>query len=272
MNRREFWMTTAGATALSVLGGSVTSLFARAAMHGTVPFHVKGLAMMDFSHPEHLTIALPEAPHHAGTVQYTPVNGATEIFPVKGRGAVAGSNGHGPKPDVRVPQLVDVQELYPGARPRLERSPTLISIPWSSVKGISAETLSEDRWTFVNKATGEEVITFRPRQVAETVRFDLVSSGTLRVNDGELAIDLADVRDVSTEFVPTSDEMGGYMSHFAYYLPYVEIGQDAPELEPQPVGFRPTQPATPMPAMGHSFAAAGLRVWPYTSCFPFRVG
>lgn len=271
MNRREFWTTAGGATALTVLGGSVTSLFARETTPGTVPFHVKGLAMMDFSHPDHLTIALPEAPHHAGTVQYTPAGGLTEIYPVRGRGILAGSNGHEAKPDVKVPQLVDVQELYPGARPRLEKSPTIISIPWASVRGISAETLSDDRWTFVNTATGEEVITFRPRQVAETIRFDLVSSGTLRVNGGEIAIDLADVRDIATEFVPTSDEMGGYMSHFAYYLPYVEIGKDAPEVEPQPVGLRQTQPA-PMPAMGHSFAAPGMRVWPYTSCFPFRVG
>lgn len=271
MNRRDFWMTAGGATALSVLGGRAASLLAREAVSGTTPFFVRGLAMVDFGSADYLTIALPEAPHHAGTVQFTTSGGTAESHAVKGRGRLLGSAGFNPKPDVRVPPLVNVQELYPGASPKLAKSPTIISIPWSAVTGISAETLSEDRWTFVVKDTGEEVITFRPRQVAESLRFDLVSSGVLEMNDGEVSVDLAEVSDVSTEFVPMSDDMGGYTDHFAFYLPYVEIGPNAPEVQPREVGQRRGRSA-PIPALANSFAAAGARVWPYSLCFPFRVG
>jgi hypothetical protein len=88
------------------------------------------------------------------------------------------------------------------------------------------------------------------------------------MNDGKISVDLASGQEVATEFIPTSHDMGSYTDHFAFYLPYVEIGQDAPEMQPKQLGV--PRPQSPMPAMGHSFAAA--RVWPYTMCFPFRVG
>jgi len=268
MNRREFCMTAGGATALSVLGGSITSLLAREGASGTTPFYMKGLAMVSFGEPEYLTIALPEAPHHTATLQITTAGGATEAHAIRGHGALAGSPAGRPKPEVRIPSLVDVQELYPGARSRLDKSPTIIRIPWPAVAGIAAETFSEDRWTFVIKETGEEIITFRPRKVAESLRIDLVSSGVLEMNDGKIPVDLASVTEVATEFIPTSHDMGGYTDHFALYLPYVEIAEHAPEIEPKQLGVPRTQ--SPMPTMGHSFAAT--RMYPWSICYPFRVG
>jgi hypothetical protein len=261
-------MTAGGATALSVLGGSISQLMAREATPGTTPFRVKGLAMLSFADPEYLTIALPEAPHHQATLAVTPNGGESISQRLRGHGVLVGATPTiSTKPNLRVPALVDVQELYPGARPKLDKSPTIISIPWSAVAGIAAETLSEDRWTFVVKETGEEVVTFRPRQVAESVRIDLVSSGVLNIDDGRLAVDLTRVSEVATEFVPMEHEMGGFSDHFGLYMPYVERRTGAPEIEPRVVGARSA--SVPTPSFGNSFAP---RLWPYTACYPFRVG
>jgi hypothetical protein len=264
-------MTAGGATALSLAGASSRTLWAAETTAPTIPFYMKGLAMVSFRDPDHLTIALPEAPHHAGTLNVTARAGTITQHALKGDGRLTGSEGANPKPDLRIPSLVDVQELYPGARPRLENSPTVITIPWSAVAAVSEASLSEDRWTFVTRETEEEVITFRPRKVAESLRFDLVSSGVLRVNDGDVSVDLGEVQEISTEFVPTSHDTGGFTDHFAFYMPYVDVGANAPDIKPQQVGASPMPTPTPMPALGHSFAPAGARMWPYSLCFPFKV-
>jgi hypothetical protein len=271
MNRREFWTTAGGATALTLAGSSFRTLWAAETNTPTIPFYVKGLAMVSFDDPDHLTIALPEAPHHGATLLATTRTGTTEEHALRGHGRLIGSAGSNTKPDVRIPSLVDVQELYPGARPKLESSPTIIRIPWTSVGAVSQGDLSEDRWTFVTRDTGEEVITFRPRKVAESLRFDLVSSGVLRMNDGEFSVSLGEVQEVSTEFVPTSHDTGDFTDHFAFYMPYVEVGPNAPEIKPQQVGAPATGSPMPMPTLGHSFAAVGARMWPWSTCFPFRV-
>lgn len=265
MNRREFSVTAAGLTAFSLMSGGFRLAAARAGER-TTPFFVKGLAMVSFG-DTNLQIALPKAPHHAATLGVVPSGGGDAIStPLHGNGRLIASASGGQKPEVRVPSLVDVRELYPHAVARIENSPTIITIPWSRIASVTAETLSEERWTFVEKATGNEVVTFRPRKLAESLRFDLLSAGTFEINDTTL--DLGDVDQISTDFVPTTNDTGGYTDHFHYYMPYLELEAGAPELEPRELTRRARNRPVPS-GVGNAFAAA--RVWPWNVCFPFRV-
>ena len=265
MNRREFSMTVAGLGAFSVLPGSLGRLSA-APGGATTPFYVRGLAMLSLADPNHLRIALPRAPHHSASLSFVPAGGEPVSTAIHGHGRLIGAAGAGRKPDTRVPALVHMKELYPRASARIEASPTIITIPWPAVAAISADTLSDERWTFVEKATGEEVVTFRPRRLAESVRFDLVSTGILEV--GHTTVDLREVDEVSTDFVPTRHDTGDYTDHFHYYMPYLELEAGAPELEPREV-LRRVRTPTFAPTGGNAFAAA--RLWPYNVCFPFAV-
>ena len=185
---------------------------------------------------------------------------------IKGHGALEGVAVGGPKPNIRLPELVHLREIYRDAVPKLDKSPSIISIPWSAVRSITANTLSEDRWTFVWKDTGKEVVSFRPRKLAESIKIDLASKGFLELNDGKLSIPLETAKEVSTDFVPMSNDMGDYTEHFAHYMPYIETATDARAVVPKRLG-RPATRRTAVPAFGNSFA----RVWPLRICFPFLV-
>lgn len=265
MNRREFWISAGGATAVSLLSRSTTLFAAEASDEETTPFLVKGLAMLSLGDPDYLRLALPKAPRHVATFSSLPMHGERTSHDIKGHGQVLGST-RGEKPNLRLPELIHVQELYRDAVSRIDSSPTIISIPWSAVRSVAAETLTEDRWTFVWKESGEEVNTFRPRRIAETMRIDLVSSGVLEMNDGDLSVDLGQVQEVSTDFVPAHEDMGDFTDHFGYYTPYFQTANEA-EVAPVKVG-RQTQ-RTVTRALGNSFASA--RMWPFYVCFPFRV-
>jgi hypothetical protein len=85
-----------------------------------------------------------------------------------------------PKPVRLVPELVGVQELYGDAiSVNLRSARTVITIPWEFVAGVSADKITNERYTFIRRDTGEDIATFRPRQIAETIRIDLRGMGLL---------------------------------------------------------------------------------------------
>ena len=258
MKRREFMSVAGGAVAISML--PTTSLFA--ATDPTTPFYVRGLAMLSFSDPQYLRIALPKAPHHAATLAVTPVGGGepTETR-IEGNGTLEDLIASGVKPDIRMPELIHIRELYRDAVAKLDESPSIISIPWSAVRSMSTNAVSEDRWTFVFKETGEEVNSFRPRKIAESIKIDLVSNATLTMNGGRVSVPLASAEEVWTDFTPTRADMGAFEDHFTHYMPYVGTDEVA-EVVPKKLG-RPRQSAR-LSGFGNAFAAP---MFPWAACF-----
>ena len=261
MKRREFLSVAGGAVAISMLPSS--SLLAA---DQTTPFHVRGLAMLSMSDPRYLRIALPKAPHHAATLVVTPSGGEPTETRIEGNGAIEGIAAGGIKPEIRLPEVIHIRELYRDAIAKLDESPSIISIPWSAVRSMSTDVVSDDRWTFVFKDTGEEVNSFRPRKIAESIKVDLVSNATLTMNGGKVSVPLADVQAVRTDFTPTRGDMGAFEEHFAHYMPYVSTTEVA-QVVPKKLGRQRTAPVR-VSGLASSFAA---RAWPWAACFIVQV-
>ena len=260
MNRRDFMTVVGGAGAASILGSS--SLLASS--EKTTPLYVRGLVMLSFSDDNYLRIALPKAHAHKATLTIVPNEGDRRYTEIKGHGALEGVRPDGTKPEVRLPELLHIREIYRDAVPRLEDSQSTISVPWSAVRSITTNTVSKDRWTFIRTDTGEEVHSVRPRKIAESIKIELLSSSTLKLNNGKVSVALGEVEELWTDFVPVGDKVGDFVDHFAHYLPYVETGNAFPVL-PKRLGRARRQ--TKAPAVGNSFAMA----FPSPICFLIRL-
>ena len=136
----------------------------------------------------------------------------------------------------------------------------MISIPWTAIKSVETHSLSKERWTFVRRETEEEVISFRPRKIADSIKIELLSTGTLTMNDGTISLPLREATEVWTDFVPESDKVGDFTHHFQHYMPYVQTAS-AFEIEPKKVGKSTGQ--AQVPAMGNSLTM----VMPWPVCF-----
>ncbi len=264
MNRRHFLYVSG--TGLAAMRATVATSRPQTT---TTPLFVRGLAMVKFNDPDYLRIALPEAPHHTATWAYSPVAGdpVNDLVtqPLKGNITVGGIAPGGGNPDIRLPEVIQIRELYPNSVGNFKSSPTVISIPWTAVRGVSADVLSEDRWTFVWKESQEEVLTFRPRRVAESIRIDIVSEAILAVG-GSQQIPLGSVSQVRTEFVPAHEDMGDFTEHFAHYMPYIETATSMDPVQPRKLGGSPSRPVNVAGA-----SAAFARMWPFFSCFVIEV-
>src|SRR6185503_4473155 len=118
---------------------------------------------------------------------------------LKGRYAVETAAQTSAKPEYKIPELVRMQELYgAGIRSRVEECPTVISIPYGAIKSITAQDVSPERWTFVRSDNGEEITTFRPRKVADTLRIELSSDAVLKMQDGK-SVAMNTMKEVHTE-------------------------------------------------------------------------
>ena len=260
MNRRDFMTVVGGAGAASILGSS--SILASS--EKTTPLLVRGLVMLSFSDEDYLRIAIPKAHAHKATLTIVPTEGDRRYTEIKGHGTLEGVDPDGTKPEVRLPELLHVREIYRDAVPRLEDSQSTISIPWSGVRSITTNTVSKDRWTFIRTDTGEEVHSVRPRKIAESIKIELLSSSTLKLNNGKDSVALGEVEELRTDFVPVSDKVGDFVDHFAHYLPYVETGDAFPVL-PKRLGR--ARRKSYVPAVGNSFAMA----FPSPICFLIRL-
>ena len=63
-----------------------------------------------------------------------------------------------------------------------------------------------------------------PRQVAEVIKIDLSSTGTLKLDDGKVNIPLEGARELRVEYTPEKIEPGfdAYADHFGHYFSYIE--------------------------------------------------
>jgi hypothetical protein len=187
--------------------------------------YVRGLAMLQLEDRENLRIALPDAPRHDATITLIMNDGKKRVLPFEGHGAleVADPSNAAP-PIVKVSEVVRMKEFY-GSKIEslLDRAPNTISIPWSGVRRVATEKVSDARYTFIRKDTGKEVETFRPRQIAESVRIELSSSGTLNFGGSKAKLNLEGVKAVWIEYLPQDMTRGNpYAEHFHHYLHYVD--------------------------------------------------
>jgi hypothetical protein len=225
INRREFLSVVAGAGAVSMAipAFASTSTADRTATDVT-SLYVKGLVMVDLGNSEVIRLGFPKAPGHKATLSIVPQVGLKKVLEIKGKGFVDATGVAAADPKIFAPELIRMKEFYGNdVKSHVDQCPGLISIPRTAIHSITTSEVSPSRYTFVRADNGEEVTTFRPRQVAAVLKFDLSSAGTLKLEDGKVNIPLETTRELRVEY--TAEKVAAadpFADHFHHYLPYVE--------------------------------------------------
>src|SRR5207248_2081712 len=114
-----------------------------------------------------------------------------------------------------------------------------------------ATELTAARYTFVRSDTGEEVTTFRPRQVADAIKIEVSSAGILKLDSGKVNIPLDTARELRVEYTPERvAATDPFADHFHHYFPYIErpAAMDF-DVVPRKVGTQ----SSPTPHAGQHF-------------------
>src|SRR5213593_2216435 len=225
INRRDF-LTVLGGGAVSVTGVSAfASTSSDKSPADVTSLYVKGLVLLDLGNPHLIRLGFPKAPGHKATLSVVPQNGSRRTIAIKGNGLVEAQGIVFPEPKIFVPELVRMKEFYgEGVKSRVDKCPSVISIPSNAIRSISTSEVSKARYTFVRADNGEEVNSFRPRQIAETIKIDLSSAGVLKLDDGKVNIPLGTARELRAEYVPEKVDPGSdpYADHFNHYFSYID--------------------------------------------------
>lgn len=219
MNRRDF---------LTVLGGAGVASLAgiRPAFAGeqTTDLYLTGLVMVSFEDPI-LRIGFPKAPGHKATLQIVPVKGSSRSLSLKGNGTLVGSVAGSGKPSIKIPEIVQMSEFFgKGVKANFNHCANIIEIPYSAIKSITTSKVTKDRYTFVRSDSGQAMDSFRPRQVAEGLKLELRSSGTLKLDGGKVSISLATTQELRGEYAPEARDRKPNMveDHFVHYFQNIE--------------------------------------------------
>lgn len=260
MNRREFLSVLGGASAISAVSMiNVHPAFAE----DTTSLYVKGLVMLDFQDTDVLRLGFPKAPGHKATLAIVPQSGTQRILTIKGRGTVDATNIAAVDPKIFVPELVRMREFYgSGVKSHVDQCPSVIAIPSAAIRSVTTSELSKAKYTFARVDNGDEVTTFRPRHVAETIKIDLSSAGTLKLDGGKVNIPLQTARELHVQYAPENPAgMDAYADHFHHYFDYVERPAAA---DFDVVPKRLTGSSLPAPKVGNRFMM--MDMFPF--CFP----
>jgi hypothetical protein len=252
MTRREFLSMAGGATAFSMAGPTFASISGAAKpVTGVTSLYVKGLVMVDVGNPDQICLGFPKAPGHKATLSVVPENGAKQIYTIKGHGQVEAKPVAATDAKILVPDLVRMKEFYGNdVKSHIDRCPGTITIPRKAVHKITATELTAARYTFVRSDTGEEVTSFRPRQLADAIKIELSSAGTLKLDDGKVTIPLDTTRELRIEYTPEKMGRDPFADHFHYYFPYIERPAALDfDVVPRKVGSS----GSPIPHVGHQF-------------------
>jgi len=185
---------------------------------------VRGLMILEFAHKDALRIVLPDAPGHKATVTFVMNDGKRIVIPFKGHSTIkAVSDPEGSTPVVKAPELVRMKELYgDGFTPLIDRVADRIEIPWSGIRSVKTDKVTNSRYTFVRKDNGEEITSFRPRNIAESLRIALGSFESLNVDGLKREMDAAQVKEIWIEQVPKDMSAADvYPDHFHHYFHYI---------------------------------------------------
>ena len=133
------------------------------------------------------------------------------------------------------------------------------------IRSVTTQDVSKSRYTFMRADTGQEVETFRPRQIADTIKIDLSSTGILKLDDGKTNIPLDTARELRVEYSPERrDSVDPYADHFNHYFAYVERPAALDfDVVPRKLGAG----SGPAPKVGHHF----MMIDNYAFCFAVAV-
>ena len=254
MNRREFISVLGGASAISLAVPAFASSAIDNAAANVTSLYVKGLVMVDLGDSEIIRLGFPKAPGHKATLSIIPQNGMKKVLAIKGKGAVEAAGMASVDPKIVVPELVRMKEFYGNdVKSHVDQCPVVISIPRSAIRSVTTTQVTPVRYTFVRSDNGEEVTSFRPRQVAETIKIDLSSAGTLKLDDGKVNIPLETTRELRVEYTTERvDSIDPYADHFHHYFPYIERPAALDfDIVPRRVGATSAPASTPH--VGHRF-------------------
>jgi hypothetical protein len=260
MNRRSFLTAVAGAT------GAAASLTCNAfAAGGTIAFYAKGLILISFEDDRVLRLGFPKAPGHKATLSVIPQNGSQRALNLKGRYTVETPTITTGKPDYKIPELIRMQELYgKDIHSRADECPTVIAIPYAAIQSMTTVETSPTRYTFVRADNGQEIPTFRPRKIAETLRIDLSSNAVMKLDGGKTPLALSTTKEIHAEYAPEDPSslagIDAFTAHFPHYNAYLDRPAGAKfDVLPKNLGIT----ASASPKIGNNFAP----IWPYYVCF-----
>lgn len=250
MNRREFISVLGGAGALSMFPAVSFSSADRVA--GTTSLYVKGLVMVDLGNPDFIRLGFPKAPGHKATLSIVPQSGTKRFLAIKGNGRIEASGISSTNPKILVPELIRMKEFYgDDVKSHVDKCPGVITIPRNAIRSVTANELTQARYTFMRSDNGEEVTTFRPRQVADALKIDLPSAATLKLDNDKINIPLDTAREIRVEY--TADKVASsdpFADHFHHYFPYIERPAALDfDVVPRRVGAS----TVPTPQVGHHF-------------------
>ena len=255
MTRREFMGVVAGAGAASMAIPVFASTSAPDKSAADITsLYVKGLVMVDLGNPEVIRLGFPKAPGHKATLSVVPQVGEKRVLAIRGKGAIDAPGIASADPKIVAPELIRMKEFYGNdVKSHIDQCPGLITIPRNAIRSVTTSELTPVRYTFVRADNGEEVTTFRPRQVADALKIDLSSAGTLKLDEGKVNIPLHTTRELRVEYTAEKmDSTDPFADHFHHYFPYVERPAALDfDVVPRKVGA--TGDPTPAPHVGHHF-------------------
>ncbi len=260
LNRREFISVLGGMSAVATAG--VKGAFGAVDASATTALYVKGLVMVDLGNPDVVRLGFPKAPGHKAILDVIPQTGTKRTLTIKGNGTVDAAESTSANPRIFVPELVRVKELYgQDARTHIDKCPGVISIPSAAIRSVTTSVVSPVRYTFVRSDNGEEVTTFRPRQIADVLKFDLSSASILKLDEGKVSIPLETARELRVQYTPERrDQVDPYADHFHHYLDYVDRPAALDfNVIPKKVGAA----SSPTPHAGHNFMMLDWDVFCY---------
>jgi hypothetical protein len=269
MNRREFLSVLGGASALSAatMINPLAAFSEAGPASQTTSLYVKGLVMLDLGNPEFVRLGFPKAPGHKATLSILPQSGTRRSLTIKGNGTVDAPVAASADPKIFVPELVRMKEFYGnGVKSRVDQCPSVITIPSNAIRSVTTSEVSKSRYTFVRADNGEEIETFRPRQIADVIKIDLSSTCTLKLDSGKVNIPLETARELRVEYTPEKvDSMDPFADHFHHYFSYV----DRPAaLDFDVVPKNLSGNSAPAPRVGHHYTMLDYIVFCYLIAVP----
>jgi hypothetical protein len=253
LNRRQFLSVLGGATAVSLaIPGLTSASTVDLVTTDVTSLYVKGLVMVDLGNPDLIRLGFPKAPGHKATLSVLPQNGTKQVLAIKGSGVIDAKPIASADAKILVPELIRMKEFYgDDVRSHVDRCPGIISIPRNAIRSVKASELTSARYTFVRTDTGEEVTSFRPRQVADAIKLELSSAGTLKLEGGKVTIPLETARELRVEYTAErAASADAFADHFHHYFPYIERPAALDfDVVPRKVGAA----SSPTPHAGHHF-------------------
>src|SRR5262245_7217669 len=172
MNQREFINVLGGATAITMaIPGLASTSTTDKTVGDVTSLYVKGLVMVDLGNSDLIRLGFPKAPGHKATLSVVPQSGTKQVLAITGNGSIQAKAIASEATTILHTDEIRKKEFYgDDVKSHVDRCPGTISIPRNAIRSVTASELTSARYTFVRTDTGEEVTSFRPRQLADALK------------------------------------------------------------------------------------------------------